>query len=643
MTATRRLAAIMAIDVVGYSRLMGEDEAGTALRVREHRDAARPFVVEKGGRIVKTMGDGLLLEFPSVVDAVACAVAIQKLMAERNVATPEGQRIVYRIGVNLGDILIDGDDILGDGVNVAARIEGLCEPGGVLVSASAYDQVRARLDVAFVDLGPKAMKNIAEPVRVYAIDIGALAKPKLGPLPATPKKRGLALALGFVAVAAMLLLAASVGAWRYLGARQTTADAAPALTPPTRLSLVVLPFSNLSGDASQDYLVDALVDELTTYVSRIPDTFVIARNSAFTYKGKAVDINQVGRELGVRYALEGSVQPTPNRIRVNAQLIDAETGAHLWAETFDEDRADLLQMEDDIVTRLARSLDIQLTAVEAAKGGRLRPDSPDVRDLALQCLAVSEANPPAITNPTSLLTLYVPCEQTLQRDPFNLIALVALTGRQTILLLLGGGTEFDAETKRLEDLAERALVVQPNSLAAHEIRANLYLIHGRSEEAMNEYERAIALNPADMGAYDGLCVLGMRVGQSVKSLECADKAIRLSPRDPFLPSFLMIKVFALSVLLRDEEALPLLHQALSFMPSNSQAWRMQVILFSNLGRDREAHEAYEHYAALPGKKFETVSAYRSFLLRSFPSTNPAWLGFLQRAYSALRKAGMPEQ
>jgi len=269
MTATRRLAAITAIDVVGYSRLMGEDEAGTATAVRGHREAARPIVASLGGRIVKTMGDGLLLEFPSVVAAVECAAAIQKLMAERNAEIPETKRIVYRIGVNLGDVLIEGDDILGEGVNIAARLEGICEPGGVLISGAAYDHVRGRIDANFVDLGEKALKNIARPVRVYAMNgsQGAASTP-VATAPASP----------------------------------------PDKSAPPRLSMVVLPFANIGGDSEQEHFVDGVTESLTTDLSRIRGSFVIGRNTAFTYKGKAVDLKRIGRELNVRYVLEGSVQ-----------------------------------------------------------------------------------------------------------------------------------------------------------------------------------------------------------------------------------------------------------------------------------------------------------------------------------------------
>ena len=328
MTATRRLAAILAADVVGYSRLMGEDEAGTAIAVRAHRDAARPVVAGLGGRIVKTTGDGLLLEFPSVVAAVECAIAIQKLMVERNAGTSEAKRIVYRIGVNLGDVLIEGDDILGDGVNIAARLEGICEPGGVLISGTAFDHVRGRIDADFVDLGEKDLKNIARPMRVYGVRIGSSSP--------TP----------------------------------TLSASSPNREGPPRLSMVVLPFANIGGDPEQEYFVDGVTESLTTDLSRISGAFVIGRSTAFTYKGKAVDLKQIGRELNVRYVLEGSVQRGGNRMRVNVQLIDAEIGNHVWAERFEKPLADLLDMQDEIVARLANTLNAQLIAAEARRAER---------------------------------------------------------------------------------------------------------------------------------------------------------------------------------------------------------------------------------------------------------------------------------
>ena len=374
MTAARRLAAILAADVVGYSRLMGEDETGTARAVREHREAAGPIVTVHGGRLVKTTGDGLLMEFPSVVAAVECAIAIQKLMAERNSETPEAKRIVYRIGINLGDVLVEGDDIVGDGVNIAARLEGICDPGGIFVSSSAFDQVRGRIGAHFVDLGEKDLKNIAQPVRVYAVGDGSQA---------------------------------------------AGSASAPQREPP-RLSIVVLPFANIGGDPEQDYFVDGVTESLTTDLSRIHGSFVIARNTAFAYKGKHVDVKQIRRDLNVRYVLEGSVQRAGSRMRVNVQLIDAESGNHLWAERFDKPVADLFDMQDEIVARIANALSAQLFWAEARRAER-KPN-PDSMDLCFQGWAAMHKR----FTPDGLATARGSFERAAALDSANPWALIGL-------------------------------------------------------------------------------------------------------------------------------------------------------------------------------------------------------------------------
>ena len=376
MTTARRLAAILAADVVGYSRLMGEDEAGTALSVRSHREAARPIVAAFGGRIVKTTGDGLLLEFPSVVAAVECAIAIQKLMVERNAEALEAKRIVYRIGVNLGDVLIEDDDILGDGVNIAARLEGLCEPGGVMISSTAYEHTRGKIDAAFVDLGPTQLKNIAEPIRVYSLQVGVPAEAK----PASAS--------------------------------------APEKSAPPRLSIVVLPFANIGGDPEQEHFVDGVTESLTTDLSRIRGARVVARNTAFIYKGKPLDVKTIGRELNVRYVLEGSVQRGGNRMRVNVQLIDAETGNHLWAERFDKPLADLFDMQDEIVARLAGALNAQLVAAEARRAEQA--PNPNSMDLYFQGLAWFNKG----RTPDNVAQARSFFDRALAADPDNVDALV---------------------------------------------------------------------------------------------------------------------------------------------------------------------------------------------------------------------------
>src|SRR6266550_1838579 len=304
MTATRRLAAILAADVAGYSRLMGEDEEGTLARLKAHRnELIDPGIAEHHGRIVKTTGDGLLVEFQSVVDAVRCAVEVQRAMADRNAGAPGEKRIEFRVGIHQGDIIVEDGDIFGDGVNLAARLEGLAEPGGICVSGRVRADAAGKVDVAFNDLGEQTLKNIARPLRVYRV--------RLGEVPATDAS-------------------------------------AAALTLPDKPSIAVLPFQNMSGDPEQEYFADGMVEEIITALSRIRWLFVIARNSSFTYKGQSPDVKQVGRELGVRYVLEGSVRKGGNRVRITAQLINSTSGAHIWADRFDGGLGDIFDLQDNI-------------------------------------------------------------------------------------------------------------------------------------------------------------------------------------------------------------------------------------------------------------------------------------------------------
>ena len=334
MPVSRRLAAILAADVVGYSRMMGEDETGTAAAVRESREAAQPMIVEHGGRIFKTMGDGFLVEFPSVVAAVACALAVQADTARRNDHLPDARRLTYRMGIHLGDVLVEGDDLIGDGVNIAARLEAIAPPGGVCMSGTAHENVRGRLDVALTDLGERTLKNIARPVRVYATAAA--------------------------------------------GTREGGAAAPAARAGAPRLSMVVLPFANLGGGPEQEYFVDGVTESLTTDLSRISGATVIARNTAFAYRGKAVDVREIGRDLNVRYVLEGSVQRSGDRMRVNVQLIEAETGTHLWAERFDKPVAGLFDMQDEIVARIANQLSAEIVRAEARRAETsAKPDAID--------------------------------------------------------------------------------------------------------------------------------------------------------------------------------------------------------------------------------------------------------------------------
>jgi TolB-like protein/class 3 adenylate cyclase len=442
----RRLSAILAADVAGYSRLMGLDEVGTARALREHRTVSDALVAKHGGRIVKTTGDGLLIEFPSVVDAVECAVAVQTVMAERNNGVLPDQLMLFRIGINLGDILIEGDDILGDGVNIAARLEGIAEPGGICISASAYDQVRGKVAVDFTDLGEQNLKNIARPVRAYGV----------------------------------------VRDWFGSNTRIAAATLIPYSAP--HLSIVVLPFANIGSDPEQDYFVDGVTESLTTDLSRISGSLVIARNTAFTYKGKPVDVKKIGRDLNVRYALEGSVQRGGNRIRVNVQLIDAETGNHLWAERFDKPLADLFEMQDEIVSRLANTLNAELVAAEARRAERsLNPDAMDLYFQGVACM-----------NKGSTLEYFAQArvffERALALDSGNIEAQV---GTAAVDAQSGAYLMTDDRIARLamaETTLAKVLSLVPNHAMAHCLLGLTRIYNLRAVQGIAECERALALD-----------------------------------------------------------------------------------------------------------------------------------------------------
>ena len=352
MGETRKLAAIVVTDVVGYSRLAGVDEERTLARLRSLRgDLIDPAIAAHHGRVVKRTGDGSIVEFRSVVDAVRCAIEVQNGLIGRSAGVPPGRRIEFRVGIHVGDVVEEADgDLMGDVVNIAARLEGIAKPGAIYLSEQAYWQVKGRLDLKVSDLGQTQLKNIPEPVLVFSLEVGQLAETKVKARPSKQRWSAIPLVAGS---AALLLLAAASG-WYLLGGQIVKPAQA------ARLSIVVLPFVNLSGDASQDYLGDVLTEELTTSLSRLPDTFVVSRTTAFTYRGKVEDVKAIGKELAVRYALEGSAQKSGERIRVTAQLIDVETGAHLWADQFDAVQGELLEMQDEIVTRLAHTDLLQL-------------------------------------------------------------------------------------------------------------------------------------------------------------------------------------------------------------------------------------------------------------------------------------------
>ena len=647
MSETRKLVAILVSDVVGYSRLAGADEDRTLARLRGLRsDLIDPAVAAHHGRIVKRTGDGSIIEFRSVVDAVRCAIEVQNGLVDRNAGVPEDRRIEFRVGIHLGDVVEEADgDLMGDGVNIAARLEGIAAPGAICLSEDAYRQVKGRLDLAVTDLGPTQLKNIAEPLRVYSLRVGvpAQARPAEPMMPARPaaptsQKRRFRIAPLFAALAALLLVVAG-GAWWLLDAnRANVATKAPAEA--ARLSIVVLPFANLSGDPAQDYLVDALTDELITGLARLRDTFVIARNTAMTFKGKPVDAKAIGKDLGVRYVLEGSVQPSGEKMRVNAQLIDTESGAHLWAEQFDTPRADLLQTQDAIVAHLAHAMDYQLIAAEGARVKKTLEANPTADDLAFQCVA-GQVKAGGIGKEAD--AAFALCEQALAIDPNNVHALLNLGYKFFALGVFGGSGDAKGDLERADEFASKALAIDPDWTWPHDLKGNILRFRARNLEAVAEHERALALDPTNVDAAGDVGFDYLMLGRFDKSFEYFDKAIVASPRDPALAVWYGGKATANFGLKNYEQAVELARQAIAINPNYMQWVHATLVAALALaGHDAEAHEALKRYLALPSTgPLKTVAAWKAYY--SAQGGEPSRLEANERTYDGLRKAGMPEE
>jgi adenylate cyclase len=647
MSETRKLAAILVADVVGYSRLAGADEDRTLARLRGLRsDLIDPAIAAHHGRIVRRTGDGSIVEFRSVVDAVRCAIEVQNGLIERNAGVPEDRRIQFRVGIHVGDVVEESDgDLMGDGVNIAARLEGIAKPGAICLSEDAYRQVSGRLEMEVTDLGPTQLKNIDRPIRAYSLQVGVPAKPKpvkpaepVTPAAPTPQKRRFGLAPLAAALAALLIVIAG-GAWWVLNANRPASVAVNGPAEAARLSIVVMPFANLSGDPGRDYLVDALTDELTTSLARLPDSFVIARNTAMTYKGKPVDAKAIGKDLGVRYVLEGSVQPSGDRMRVNAQLIDAESGAHLWAEQFDTPRADLLQTQDAIVARLANTLTLQLIYAEGARV-KLKPAANrDAEDLALQCAAAQFKAGPIGKEADAAYAL---CEQALAIDPNNVRALTVLGKKFWWPAALGLSSDPKRDFERADELESKALALDPDDTWAHSLKGWILLAHGRNDEAVAEYERVLALDPSFADADVGLGFTYNKLGEFEKSIEYFDKAISVSPHDPLLARFYGGKAWANFGLKNYDQAIDLARRAIAINPNIAIIHLNLVAALALTDHDAEAREALQRYLALPSTgPLRTIAACKAYY--SAQGGDPSRVEFNERTFDGLRKAGMPEE
>jgi TolB-like protein/class 3 adenylate cyclase len=592
VSETRKLAAILVSDIVGYSRLAGADEDRILARLRTLRsDLIDPTIAVHHGRIIKRTGDGSVIEFRSVVDAVNCAIEVQRAMVERNAEVAPDKRIEFRIGIHLGDVVEENDgDLMGDGVNIAARLQGVAKPGAICLSEDAYRQVKGRLDLAVTDLGNTQLKNIAELIRVYSLDIGQPSQAK----PSAP-------------------------------ALAAEKSASP------RLSIVVLPFANIGGDPEQDYFVDGVTESLTTDLSRISGAFVIARNTAFTYKGKAADVKQIGRDLNVRYALEGSVQRGGRRMRVNVQLVDADTGSHLWAERFDKPVADLFDMQDEIVSRLANRLGQELAAAEAGRAARsANPDSMDHYFLGLAIFnkgATAESLDKARSH----------CDRALDLDPDNVEALVQ---RAWVDVNFVSNYFSDDRAKHLRsaeaDLA-KALKLRPDHAIAHCALGASRLYGNRALQGIAECERALAIDRNYANAHGQIGIGKVFVGRSEETEAHILEALRISPRDTRAGVWALIAGIAKFYSGRDEEAVAWLSRSIELRPNAPLQHFYLAAALSRLGRIEEAREA-----ARAG--FELNPGFTIARLRSSAfSDHPVYLAGRERVYDGLRKAGLPEE
>ncbi|PBC04619.1 adenylate/guanylate cyclase domain-containing protein [Mesorhizobium sp. WSM3860] len=588
MSENRKLAAILAADVVGYSRLASADEDRTLARLRALRsDLIDPIIAVHNGRVIKRTGDGALVEFRSVVDAVRCAVEVQNGMVERNAGVPQDRRIEFRIGIHLGDVVEESDgDLMGDGVNIASRLEGVAAPGAICLSEDAYRQVKARLDLSVSDLGSTQLKNIAEPIRVYSLQVGSPGTKAA----ATP---------------------------------ETTASR-PATAAPPKLSIAVLPFANMSGDAEQDYFADGISEDIITALSKLSQLFVIARNSAFTFKGQNVHVQEVGSKLGVRHVLEGSVRKSGNRVRITAQLIDATSGGHLWAERFDRDLTDIFAVQDDVTQQIVGALALNLTEGDRQ---RLAPEyarNTEAYDYFLRGRELWHR----LTKETNVAARDL-LQRAIELDPKFASAHAFLALTHGLDYLNRWSASPPESMAQAEEAATRAVTLDDSDPWAHWALAIVKLYTRRHDEAINEAEHAIALNP---NFAEGHVILGEALHYSGRSEEALESYARGKSLNPYFPDVLLhFQALASFQLGRYEEAVDLLLQRLARNAVTDVSRALLAASYGHLGRFTEAREAWQEVLRVnPDYSLD----YRRKVL---PYKNPA---DFELVVDGLRKAGI---
>lgn len=542
MMTTRRLSAIVSMDVVGYARLMGADEKGTRATVRRLQgEVWEPEITRHRGRIVKTMGDGLLLEFSSLVDAIESSVQIQRAMIDQNRDVPDSRRVELRIGVDIGDVLVEGDDIHGDGVNVAARLEELADPGSICISGDAYRQVTGKVEIEFEDIGLQELKNIAQPIQAYRVVVGATSRPTVG----------------------------------------ETAE----LALPDRPSIAVLPFENMSGDSEQEYFSDGITEDIITSLSKISELFVIARHSTFAYKGKAVDIIDVSQKLGVANVLEGSVRKVGNRVRITAQLIDGKSGGHLWAERYDRKLDDIFAVQDEVTEKIVEALKVTLTIAEKERFGSVETSNMEAYDLVLRARdRYLQTTKDAFEEARTLLTRAIKLDGNYARA-YSQLAQVCMTQRYH------GWSQSPAEDLEYSfDLARRAVELDSGLPYAHSILASAHLWRGDLELAAAEAERAFKLEPNNADGLEGIAEVRFAMGHPAEALSLLDKAMRLNPHFPFY--YLSAVGFSHLMLRNFEEAASTFERGTVRHPDFAPHHLFLAACYGHLGRHEEAVQAF---------------------------------------------------
>jgi adenylate cyclase len=642
----RRLAAILFADVVGYSRLTRQDEVGTWRRLQSVlQDVVRPSIKAHAGRVVRIKGDGILVEFASAVEAVASAVALQQAMAQRNANVLNAHRIELRIGINVGDIVSTVDDVHGDGVNVAARLEPLAEPGGICVSATVFEHVRAKLAYPFEERGIQTLKNIADPVRIYALGPEKIAGlPNVPQSSVTSKKRWrwyvAATAVGSICAAALWMVwphlappSAHVASPQSRLPGTSTASVQEPVNPPP-LSMVVLPFSNTARDSAQEYFAEGLTEDLTTDLSRIPGSFVIAPSTAFSYRGKPIDVRQIGRELSVRYVLQGSVRRIMDSIRINAQLVDAANTSQLWAERFDGEIAQLAKVQDHVTQRIAGALNVALIDAESQRALRERPNNPDAVDLTMRGLAL--LNKPASRE--SMQRARELFEEALRLSPNHL---QALNGLAQVMLIEWGSTWYagssDEHLGAMDRIVNQALAIKPDDALATYFQGYVFKrLRKDLNQALVAFERAIALDPNLAVAHNYVGQIKVFLGRASEAAEHTLKAIQLSPRDPQLAEWYYQLAITYIHQQRYNEAVEWARRGVQVNPNLRYPYRVLAAALALSGRVDEARTvAAEMLRRYPN---ETISA---FLTRE-PWTDPIYRAGQDREIAGMRLAGIPD-